>query len=67
LNPEVLTAFGAFLSGVGSIVGALYTINRLRKRMKKECDERVAEVIAAYEKGAETEHLREVERLRDVQ
>jgi len=67
LNPEVLTAFGAFLSGVGAVAGAFFTIGRVRKQMKQECNERLAEVMAAYEKGATVEHLHEVERLKGPQ
>jgi hypothetical protein len=38
----VLAAIGAFLSGVGSVLGAWIAIRAVRRRMTKECEERFA-------------------------
>lgn len=36
-----LAALGAFLSGAGSVLGAVFTIRVMRRRMQKECAERL--------------------------
>jgi hypothetical protein len=38
---------GAILTGIGSVISALVSLRITRKRMKKECDERVQEVKTA--------------------
>jgi hypothetical protein len=50
VSPDALAGIGAFLSGMGAVVGAFYTIGRLRKRMEKECEER----FAAFREGIRT-------------
>lgn len=37
-----LAAVGAFLSGAGSVLGATFVIRSMRKRMQRECEERLA-------------------------
>jgi hypothetical protein len=36
-----LAALGAFLSGAGSVLGAIVAIRAMRRRMQKECEERL--------------------------
>ena len=36
-----LAGLGAFLSGVGSILGAWFAIRGMRKRMRQDCEERL--------------------------
>ena len=38
---QALAGLGAFLSGVGSVLGAIYGIRAMRKRMRQECEERL--------------------------
>lgn len=53
---EPLSAVGAFLSGVGSVVGGLYALRLLRRRMIRDCEER----IEIYKQGIEMgRHLKE--------
>jgi hypothetical protein len=41
VTSEHLAAAGAFLSGAGSVLGCLYAIRAMRRRMEKECAERI--------------------------
>lgn len=36
-----LAAVGAFLSGAGSVLGAIFAIRALRRRLERECRERL--------------------------
>jgi hypothetical protein len=38
---ETIAALGAFLSGAGSVIGAIFVLRSMRKRMEKECAERL--------------------------
>ena len=38
----MLAGLGAFLSGAGSVLGAIFVIRSMRKRMQRECEERLA-------------------------
>ena len=49
MSADVLAAVGAFLSGVGSVLGAWIALRALRRRMKKECEER----LALFQRGIE--------------
>jgi hypothetical protein len=42
-----LAALGAFLSGAGSVLGAWFAMRSLRRRLERECRERVE----VYERG----------------
>jgi hypothetical protein len=42
-----LAALGAFLSGAGSVIGAVYVVKRVRKRADDECEKR----LAAFREG----------------
>jgi len=41
VDPAVLTAIGAFLSGVGSVLSAVWYVRRQRKEWDAECRERI--------------------------
>ena len=41
MDPAVLTAIGAFLSGVGSVLSAVWYVRRQRKEWDAECRERI--------------------------
>jgi hypothetical protein len=38
---DQLDALGAFLSGAGSVIGAIWAIRALRRRLERECAERL--------------------------
>jgi len=59
MSPDAVAAAGAFLSGVGSVLGAWIAIRAMRKRMEKECAERLALLEHGIELG---ERHRERER-----
>lgn len=40
LSPDAIAALGAFLSGVGAVIGASWSLNRQRKRLEDECSRR---------------------------
>ena len=42
MSSDAIAAFGAFLSGAGAILGALYGYRRLIDRMHQECEDRMA-------------------------
>jgi len=44
-------AVGAFLSGGAAVISSAFALRRLRRRDRRECDERVAEVTAALREG----------------
>jgi hypothetical protein len=41
VSPDQLAAAGAFLSGAGSVIGAIWAIRSLRRRMRQDCEERL--------------------------
>lgn len=41
MSADTVAAAGAFLSGVGSVIGALFVLRAQRKRMERECQERI--------------------------
>lgn len=53
MSAERLAALAAFLSGMGSVIGGIWAIRGLRKRDREECDRRVAELRAEFERGYE--------------
>ena len=46
-------AVGAFLSGVGAVLGSFFTLRHLRKRGEEECNKRIAEIKQAIHEGVE--------------
>jgi hypothetical protein len=41
VSSDQVAAIGAFLSGMGSVLGAWFAIRSVRKRMQQECEERI--------------------------
>ena len=41
MDSATLAALGAFLSGAGSVLGALLAIRAMRRRLERECRERL--------------------------
>ena len=41
MSPELFTALGAFLSGIASVLTAMYFVRRMTKRMEKECEDKM--------------------------
>ena len=44
-------AVGAFLSGAASVIGAVTVIHGLRRRMERECEQRIAMFREGIEEG----------------
>jgi len=41
VDGDQLAAVGAFLSGAGSVLGAIWAVRALRRRLERECAERL--------------------------
>jgi hypothetical protein len=41
VSTDRIAALGAFLSGAGSVLGAVLVIRSLRRRLAAECEERI--------------------------
>jgi hypothetical protein len=41
VSSDLLTALGAFLSGMGSILSAFWYVKAMRKRAEQECEKRL--------------------------
>jgi hypothetical protein len=48
-----LAALGAFLSGMGSVLGAFWAIRRVRKHDEEECEKRFAAFREGLREGRE--------------
>ena len=53
MSSDQLAALGAFLSGVGSVLSAVWYIRRAKRQAKADCDERLAEYDKALHEGIE--------------
>jgi len=51
VSSEWLTAFAAFLSGAGSVLGAWYAIRAVHKRDEQECEKRFQAFREGLERG----------------
>ena len=51
----MLAGLGAFLSGAGSVLGAIFVIRSMRKRMQRECEERIALLTRGIKIGRDQE------------
>jgi len=40
VSTEVITALGAFLSGAGSVIGAMFALRHQRKQDEEDCEKR---------------------------
>ena len=58
MSPELLAGLGAFLTGAGSVLTALYAIRAMRKRLRQECDERLELFRQGIAVGRELEQER---------
>jgi len=54
-------AWGALLSGLGSLIAALLGMRGVKKRARDECEERIKEMKDAFKAGTRYE-IREAER-----
>jgi hypothetical protein len=48
-----LAALGAFLSGIGAVLGAGATVYPLRRKCEQDCNRRIQEIRAAIHEGYE--------------
>jgi len=46
-------AVGAFLSGVGAVIGGVVSLRLVQKRMHHDCDQRVEELMRTLREGIE--------------
>jgi hypothetical protein len=53
-----LAGLGAFLSGAGSVLGAIFVIRSMRRRMEKECAEKIRLLKEGIEIAEKIEHDR---------
>jgi homoserine kinase len=53
VSPDRLAALGAFLSGAGSVISAIFYVKRVRQRAEEECNKR----MQAFKNGLH-EHAR---------
>lgn len=51
MSTETLAGAAAFLSGAGSVIGAVWTIRRVRRDERNHCDLRITEMRQAYRTG----------------
>jgi RNA-splicing ligase RtcB len=50
LSPDVIAAF---LAGVGSILGAGYSLRRAHRQEREDCAKRIQELRETFERGME--------------
>jgi hypothetical protein len=53
VSSDQAAAIGAFLSGVGSVLSAIWYTRRQARQAEAECDKRIAEFNRALHEGAE--------------
>ena len=51
MSPDQLAALGAFLSGMGSVIGGFWVIRNVRRRAEKDCQQRLAELHDSLVEG----------------
>ena len=56
VSPDALAGLGAFLSGAGSVLGAWLVLKSERKRMNRECEERLRQYKEGIEMAEKIEH-----------
>lgn len=54
-------AWGALLSGLGSLIAALLSMRGVKKRARDECEQRIGEIKDAFKAGTHYE-IREAQR-----
>jgi len=58
---EVVTdpaAWGAFLTGLGSVIGACLSIRKVKRSSEENCDQRIKDIHDAFEEGTRFEERR---------
>ena len=46
-------AVAAFLSGAGAVLGGIHVLRSTHRQAKKDCDDRVSELRAEFDRGME--------------
>jgi len=46
-----IAALTAFLTGVGSILGAMWTLKRVKRNERADCAQRIKEIHDSYQEG----------------
>jgi hypothetical protein len=59
VSSDTIAAAGAFLSGAGSVLGAVFVIRSMRKRMERECRERLELYKQGLARGEEHDRVRQ--------
>jgi len=57
--PTDPAGWGAFLSGVGSVLAVLLSLKRTRKRAEDKCQQRIDDIRKAFNYGTEFERRQE--------
>jgi hypothetical protein len=52
---DLVTVLSAFATGIGSLATAWFSVKLSRRRSKKDCDERIAELHRSFREGVELE------------
>lgn len=56
MSSDQIAALGAFLSGAGSVLGAWLVLKSSRKRMERECEEKLRLFKEGVEMAEKIEH-----------
>lgn len=56
MSADQVAALGAFLSGIGSVLGAWFVLKAERKRLTRECEERLRLYKEGIEMAEKIEH-----------
>jgi hypothetical protein len=51
VSPDAIAGLGAFLSGVGSVLGGALFVRSVRRRERADCAQRIADLRAEHELG----------------
>jgi len=52
-------AWGAFLSGCGAVIGAMFSLRRTKKRADDQCEQRIRDIKEAFTQGTRFERRAE--------
>jgi hypothetical protein len=53
VHADTLAALGAFLSGIGSVLSAIWYVRRVKRSERADCERRIAEINRALHEGIE--------------
>lgn len=59
LSSDYLAALGAFLAGIGSVLGAWRVIKRVKREERERCEERLREYREGLKEGLHMEERHE--------